>query len=321
MPEPLLYLKAMAIVVVVSVASVLTMLVVWRFVSKTWLNSVSVLGMGIGLTVGYYVMAFRLVWPPVNGLDRFLTIVLPVTLGIELIAGFSNLPNWVAWILRISLAVMIPRILLHGSVYLSGNDWTLWQAATTMLACTLLLAVVWSLLFWLSQRSPGVSISLALYLATLCMGLIVMMGGYIRGGAAAFPLAGVLLASPIWIRWITTNYGRLDYSGDSAVLGIGVVGLFGLLLVGVFFGRVSMICGLATLLAPLICWSTEPPLLRHRKPWVVGSIRLVLVAIPLLLVITAAKHNFDRDMAPLLGKVKVSTLRELTTPTSLYRSE
>ena len=309
MPEPLLYLKTMAIVVVVSATSVLTMVAMWRSASKVWLNLASVLGVGIGLVVGYYVLAFRLAWPPVNGLDRFLTIVLPVTLGIELIAGFSSLPGWVAWVLRMSFAVMIPRILLHGSVYLSGNDWTLWQAGTTMLVCALLLAMVWSLLFRLSQRSPGVSIPLALYLTTLCVGLTVMMAGYIRGGAAAFPLAAVLLASPIWSRWITKNCGKSDYSGDSAVLGIGVAGLFGLLFLGIFFGRVSMICGLAMLLAPLFCWSTETPLLRHREPWVVGSIRLVLVAIPLLLVITAAKRNFDRDMAPLLGKVKVSTLR------------
>ena len=67
-----------------------------------------------------------------------------------------------------------------------------------------------------------------------------------------------------------------------------------------FFGELSAVSALAILLAPLLCWATEIRLLRHRKPWIVGSVRLVLVAIPLMLVLTEAKSDFDRDMAPLL---------------------
>ena len=308
MLEPLLYLQAMAAAAIVSTAFVLAMVALRHPANTTWLNMASVLGVGLGLATGYYMLSWRLAWPPINGLDRFLTIVVPATLGIELIAGFVSVPRWGAWFLRLSLAVTIPRILLHRSVYLSGNHEPLWQAITAMAVCAALLAVVWGLLSWLSQRSPGVSIPVALFLATLCAGLTVMMAGYIKGGAAAFPLAATLVAASLWIRPVTKRCTAPAYSGSTAVLGIGVVGLFSLLLIGNFFGRVSTVCGLAILLAPLLCWSTETPLLRHRQPWVVGSIRLVLVAIPLLLVLTAAKRDFDRDMAPLLGKVKASTL-------------
>ena len=188
MPDPLLYLKAMGSAAIVSALFVLAIVGVRRPPNTTRLNSACVLGIGLGLAVGYYVLALRLAWPPVTGLDRFLTIVVPTTLGIELIAGFQSVPRWVAWFLRTSLVATIPRILLHGSVYLSGSgsDWTLWQATTVMAVCGALLAGLWGLLSWLSQRSPGVSIPLALCLTTQCAGLTVMMAGYIKGGAAAY---------------------------------------------------------------------------------------------------------------------------------------
>jgi len=307
MLEPLLYLQAMAAAAIVSTTFVLAMVALRRPANTTWLNLASVLGVGLGLVTGYYMLSWRLVWPPINGLDRFLTIVVPATLGIELIAGFVSMPRWIAWFLRLSLAMSIPRILLHGSVYLVGNHEPLWQAIAAMTVCAPLLAVVWGLLSWLSQRSPRVSIPVALFLSTLSAGLTVMMAGYIKGGVAAFPLAAILVAASLWIRPVTKHCATPACLGSPAVLGVGVVGLFSLLLIGNFFGRVSTVYGLAMLLTPLLCWATEMPLLRRRQPWVVGSIGLVLVAIPLLLVLTAAKRDFDRDFAPLLGKVKSST--------------
>ena len=97
------------------------------------------------------------------------------------------------------------------------------------------------------------------------------------------------------------------------ILGIGVVSLFGVLFVGRFFGRLSTGCAIAMLLAPLLCWVTEMPLLRHRKPGLVGLLRLMLVAIPLVIVLTLAKQNFDRDMAPLIENVQRRMARPSTT--------
>jgi hypothetical protein len=302
MPEPLLYLKAMGAAAVASAMFVLA-IVGMRRTGTTWLNSACVLGMGLGLAVGYYVLSLQLAWPPVNCLDRLLTIVVPAALGIELISGFQCAPRWVAWFLRMSLAATIPRLLLHGSVYLSGSgdDWTLWQAATALAVCGALLAGLWSLLSWLSQSSSGVSIPFALCLTTLCAGVTVMMAGYIKGGAAAFPLAATLLATTIGAKLITKRSGTPADSDAPAILGIGVVGLFGLLFMGLFFGRLSTGSAMTMLVAPLLCWATETPLLRHQKPWLVGSLRLVLVTIPLVVVLAVAKRDFDRDMSPLLG--------------------
>jgi len=300
MPEPLLYLKAMGAAAIVSGMFVVAMMGLRRTAGTVWLNSAGVLAVGVGLVQGYYVLSLRLAWLPMNGLDRLLTIVVPTALSIELVAGFQWLPRWVAWLLRLSLAAAIPRILLHDSVYLNG-DWTLGQVRAALVVCGTLMATLWVLLFWLSQRSPGVSIPLAVCLTTQCAGLTVMMAGYIKGGAAAFPLAATLAATTIGARLITKRFDT------SAIVGIGAVGLFGLLFVGRFFGRLSTGCALTMLLAPLLCWATELPRLRHRNAWLVGSLRLVLVVIPLVVVLALAKRDFDRDMAPLLGNVQAST--------------
>lgn len=303
MPEPLLYLKAMGAAAVVSAMFMLAMVSVRRTANTTWWNQACVPGIGLGLAVGYSVLSFQPAWPPVNGLDRLLTIVIPAVLGIEFIAGFQHTPRWVAWFMRMILVAIIPRILLHGSVYLSGSDdgWTLWQSGTILAVCSVLLAGLWSLLSLLSVRSPGVSLSLALCLAIQCTGVTVMMAGYIKGGAAALPLVATILATTAGV-WLISRRSTTTASFHvPAIMGLGVVGLFGLLFIGRFFGRLSTGAALTMLLAPLLCWATETLPVPHQKPWLVGTLRLLLVAIPLVVLLVLAKIAFDRDMSPLLS--------------------
>jgi hypothetical protein len=137
-------------------------------------------------------------------------------------------------------------------------------------------------------------------LATQCAGLTVMMAGYIKGGAAAFPLAATLAATTVGARLAAKPLAP-------AIVGVGVVNLFGVLFIGRFFGRLSTGCSLALLLAPLLCWVTELPPLRKGNRWLVGLLRLALVAIPLLVILAIAKRAFDRDMAPLLGDAHATT--------------
>lgn len=308
MPDPWLYLNSMGTAAIVSAVVVLAMVRGRHHVSATWLNSACVIAIGLGLAAGFDVLSVRLTWPPVNGLDRFLTIAMPLVLGIELIVGRQHVPRWGAWLLRISLAVTLPRILLHGSVYLSDSaeGWTLLQAGAAMAVCGTLFAAVWVLLAWLSQRSPSISIPLALCLPIPCAGLTVMMAGYIKGGAAAFPLLATLVATTIMASLMRKRSVAPTRMIAPAILGIGVVSLFGLLFLGRFFGRLSTGSALAMFLAPLLCWVSELPQLRNQKPWIVGSIRLTLVSIPLLVVLAAAKRDFDRDMAPLMGQFQAS---------------
>ncbi|MEI8020459.1 MAG: hypothetical protein WCH39_19810 [Schlesneria sp.] len=296
MPDPKLYLLAMAASAIASLLFVLVATAVARPASSKRLNIASILGISFGLAVGYNVLALRLAWPPVKGLDRFLLVIAPATIGIELIAGFSCIPRFVAWLLRICLAVAAPPILLQGSVYLrgSGSDQDRWQSAAQLVLCSVLLIGTWRLLTWLSARSPGISIPLALAMTIQSAGLTIMMAGYIKGGAATIPLAAALVGTTVATELMRT---RTSLSG---VIGIGVVGLFGILFIGRFFGRLSTVCALTLLLAPLLLWVSEMPFLRHQKPWLVASLKLLLVAIPLAVVLVLAKQDFDLKMAPLL---------------------
>jgi hypothetical protein len=312
MPDPLLYLKAVLAAAMASTLFVLAVFVTRRIAkfsnNETWLNWTAVLSLGFGFTVGYYVISLRLAWPPASALDRHLTLVIPVALAMELIAGFQRIPRWFAWMLRVSLAVAVPRVLLHGSVYLAGaeGEWSLWQSSIILAGCGALLVLVWGLLAWLSQRSAGISISLALQLTILCAGLTVMMEGYIKGGAAAFPMAAALVATTMICKLVTSQIGAFSFD-SSATIGIGVVGLFGLLFIGRFFGQLSSASSLAMMLSPLLCWVTEVPLIRRQQPWMVGTLRLTCVACVLLVVLVFAKRNFDRDMAPLLVELNEVT--------------
>ncbi|MCY2962531.1 MAG: hypothetical protein NT069_02580 [Planctomycetota bacterium] len=317
MPDPLRYLQAMGVAAIVSASIALMMAALRRPLSDAWRNSVSVLAIGIGLTLGCHWLAFRWQWPPANGLNRLLMLVLPAIGTLELVAGCSAKFPRFARLAPFCLAIAIPRILLDGSVYLTpaGLPVPEQPLAVIYLASGFPLAGSWWLLTRLSQRASGVAISLtiplSLALATLCAGLSVMLAGYLKGGAAAFPVGGTLLGAVV-AAWLLAL--RFDNQTaviptvvvPPAVISAGLVGLFGLLFVGCAFGRLPPGRAAVILLAPLACWATEWRLIRDRNPWIVALLRLILVSIPLLVALILAKREFDRTMAPLLGAPQVS---------------
>lgn len=313
MPDPLIYGKALVVATATSAVMFWTVLAVWGR-GRQRIHSACVASIGGGLAAGCIVLSLPGTWPPVNALDRFLTLVAPAVLAIEWIAGLNWVSRWFAWAMRLGLATLIPRTLLHGSAYLSGmdDDWVLWQVVMALVICSVLLAVVWSSLACLSHRSPGASISLSLSMATLAAGLAVTLAGYIRGGAAVLPwVAGVSVATlfiTVIGRKVATQVGVEAQVGVDApvIVAMGVVGLFGTLFIGRFFGEISTARALTMLLAPILCWVSEIPWLRNRNPWLLGSLRLVFVAIPLMTILGLAKRDFDREMAPLLAAAEAS---------------
>lgn len=296
MPDFVSFLQAMGAAALASACAVLLAGCLRRPAGSAWGSSVCILGICVGVAVGGRMLELEPAWPPRSALDRLLLIVLPTIVAIELLAGMRLVSNWLAWVLRMSLAAAVGRILLHGSVYFnpSAGEWTAWQTIVVLAACGALMVAVWVPLVRLSARSSGVSIPLALGMATLCGGLVIMLAGYVKGGAASFPLAGALIGAALAWRW------NFPDAADGMV-GIGVAGLFGLLIVGRFFGEVTNGPALTVLLAPLLCWVTEIPPLHRLKPRWAGLLRLLFVAVPLIVVLVLAKQTFDREMAPLLG--------------------
>lgn len=297
MPDPVLSLQAMTAAALASALCVLAL--VWRrqAASPARVNVACILALTAGLLLGYRVLQLRLPWPPVNGLHRLLLIILPGAITIELLAGSARLPQWLSGLLRICLAAVTGRILLHGSVYLNGANggWTILQTGVVLLCAALLLTAEWRLLIALSQRSCGVSIPLALGISIQATGMTVMLAGYVTGGAAAFPLAAALIGASLATSVVAP---RAPLPG---LIGSGVVGLFGLLFVGRYFGGLSTGQALVLFLAPLLCWITELPILRGRSPWLIGTLRLVLVAIPLVITLILARQDFITKTLPLMN--------------------
>ena len=153
MPDPFGYLRASGAAAVVSALFVLAMAGARRPAGRTRSSFASALGVGLGLAIGQALLSgFR--WPPASALDRLLSIVVPAALAIELAAAYSRVPAWSAWLLRSLLALAIPRILLHGSVYLKegADSWGPMQAGLILVGCGAALAGTWFALEKLARR-------------------------------------------------------------------------------------------------------------------------------------------------------------------------
>jgi hypothetical protein len=293
MPDPVLFAQAIAASGIVSAIVVAALMLLRRPASATRINAACIVGLAFGAVVGWRVLGLAPHWPPMDGLDRFLVILLPAVVVIELFAAATRVPRPLAWTLRFGLAAVAGRVLLHGSSYLDGSssDWTVGQAWFALVACAALLAAVWSLLAWLAERSGGVSIPIVLSQTCLAAGMALMLSGYLTGGKAALPLAAVLAGAALTSRLVMSR------SACPGAVGIGVVSLFGVLMLGRFFGELSTGRAVVIFLAPLLCWATEFRVLRNRKPWVVAAVRLALVALPLAAVLFLAQRDFTRNSA------------------------
>lgn len=296
MPEPLLYVQSLG---TAALAGALCVLAVagWRGASVQ-LNAACVLGGCLGTSAGCWLLRWQLVWPPASALDRVVTVIIPAGMCVELVAAGPWIRPAFGWVLRGMFIAAAPLILLHRSIYLAGSNtgWTSLQAGGLLVICSAGLAALWIPLFWLSRRSrSGLSIAASLALSTLCAGAAVMLGGYLKGGAVTCAFAGSLAGVALAARPINARLAP-------GLVALGVLQLVGVVGIGYFFGRLPAGSALGLLLAPLLCCVSEIPLLRQRPAWAIGLVRLLLVAIPLLLILLVAKRSFDRNMAPLLGR-------------------
>lgn len=312
MPDPRLYVIALAAACGSSALVVLARGCLRRPASDARTSAAEVLAVGVGLAVGFYLLRLWPAWPPTTALGRMVAVVLPAVIGVELLAVTPRVPMWLAWLSRSTLALATGRVLLHGSVYLNGrhSPWTAWQASLALLAAGGLLLGVWSLIAWLQARSPSAGTPLALAQTHLAAGLCVMLAGYVSGGEAALPFAAALAGA-------TAALARCPPVALRGAIGIGVVGLFSLLFIGRFFGGLSATQALTIFLAPLLCWATELPRLRPQSSWLAAVLRLVLVAAPLLAVLVLAKRDFDRGSAALLsaGRGTSRAIHPIRVPT------
>lgn len=295
MPDPILMLKAMLAAAILAAAAAFAF---GRFGGKTpspWLSFGTIVGTTIGFGVGIWLLGLRPNWPPREDTDRFLFVLLPAVIVVELAAAHAGKWQWAAWPLRLALAAAATPILLHDSVYLAekagpgSRVWTSDQIWQTLGCLAAVLAVVWACTVLLSQRTGSRSVPLSLVFPCLGAGMALMLSAYASGGQVGIALAPALAGAAL----VTVAFrgpARLD-----GLVGLGVVGVFGLAVTGRFFGELPTRDALILVLAPLLAWLPELPRIDGLKPWARGSARVALTAIPVALVLGLAIQRFMAD--------------------------
>ena len=251
-----------------------------------------VVGVTAAAVTGLAVLQIHFRLPPHNGLDRFLVIVLPMACGIELVASWWRLSRTTEIIVRGLASATCGGVLLYGSVHLQPLS-IVWSVVSLLL-CAIGLGIVWDLLSQFSQRTRDAGMLFALSLALLCTGILIMMAGYLNGGAAALPLAAALCGGAV------ATYQSDRPASTCGMTGLGIVALFGLLVIGRYFGGLPTITAVIVFLAPLLAWYPANRMCKVPTIMQRPLVRLCVVAIPLAVIVWQAKKDFDRKMRPLL---------------------
>jgi hypothetical protein len=295
MPDPLLFLEALAAAAVTAAAALLLAGWPWRAPRAARAAAGGVLGVGLGLFVGCWWLGVRPHWPPREDQDRLLLILFPAALAVELAALIPGRLARAAWLLRLTLAAGAAPLLLYNSSYLADlagpgtREWTPARAALILGGLAAVLAGVWAALTLLAQRGGGRAVPLALALVCAGAAVTVMLSGYASGGQLGLPLAaalvGTLAASPVLAK-------APDVRG---ITGLAVVGLFALVVIGRFFGELATGGAVVLFLGPLLCWLPELPLLRRLGPRLRGSARVALVAVPVVVAVALAQQRHTAD--------------------------
>jgi hypothetical protein len=282
MPDPIVMAEAAAAAVVVA-----ALVLAARSPDARW-----VVGLGAGYYLGCWMLEIRPRWPIREDLDRLLVLVIPAVLLVELLGAIPRLPRWLIWVFRIAIAGLGARVLLHGSMYLTGpagpgsSAWTSAQAWLIFGSIAAAEMAVWVLLVLLTRRSPGASLSIALALVVGAASMAIMLSAYLAGGQAGLPLSAAILGASL------VALAMPDASRSVAPIGVAVVGLASLLVIGRFFGELRTEHAVLLFVAPLLAWIPELPRLRRLPAWGRGLLRVAVVGIVVSGVLADAARRF-----------------------------
>jgi len=310
MPDPILILQAMAAAALTAAAVLLLCVWLRRRPRAQPMSAGSALGVGLGFFAGCWSLGLRPHWPALEDRDRLLLILLPIVVGVELVAVFAGRSRWLTGLLRLLVAAGAAPVLLYNTSYLTDlagpgtREWTPAQTRMNLTGMAAALAGVWTALTLLARRTglhanllPAAeadrtterSIPLAVALVLAGAGVTVMLSGYASGGEMGLPLAAAL-AGVVGASLAL----RKPFYGEGA-LSVAVVGLFALLVMGRFFGQLATGHAALLFLGLLLCWLPELPYVRRLGPRLRGFARVVLVAVPVAVALTLAQQKFVEE--------------------------
>ncbi|HEY7327244.1 MAG TPA: hypothetical protein VH592_06385 [Gemmataceae bacterium] len=294
MPDPVLLLEATGAAAALAAFVLLLLVRPWRSPSPAGVGAAWATSVGVGFALGCWFLQPKLHWPPQEDQDRFILLVMPVAFVIELLAAIPRLSRWLIGSLRGIFAAAVAPVLLYGSVYLtasqSAESWSPTQRLLILVGMTVALVTVWGLLALLQSRASGRLLPFALALTCFAAGVTVVFSGCISGGLLALPLVAALMgaaaaslvlpASPISTGW----------------LGLGIVGLFSVLVSGRFFADLSTGQALVLFCVPLLGWVPELPGFRRLRLSWRDLARTALIATAALVI---AGQAFLKSSAPI----------------------
>jgi hypothetical protein len=292
MPDPTLILEALAAAAVVAGLLVAVLAIPWRSPRPALATVGWVIGVGGAFYLGCRLLGLWPRWPPRDAEDRLLVLVLPAVLLVELLVALVPMRHWLAYVLRLTIAAAAAPVLLYNTTYLGGTDtpeWSSSQAALILGRLAVALAAVWGLLDLLVRVAPGRSVPVALAVVCGAAGVAVMLSGDLTGGLLGLPLAASLAGAA------TASLVARGAPGVSGALGVGVVGLFSLLVIGHFFVELTTTHAVLLGLTPLLCWLPELPYVRKVPLWLRGLARLAVVAAPLGIIVVQAQQRFAEN--------------------------
>jgi hypothetical protein len=280
MPDPLRLLQAGGAAAATAFVVVLLCGWLWHSPSAAGRYVGGLFGAAAGFALGCWVLGPELHFDLRDVEDRLLLTLLPAALLVELFAALVRSPRWPAWALRLAFAAVAAPVLLYKTTFLAGlsssgnGEWGRQETYLILGALAVALAVVWALLARLGERSPDSGPLLGLAVVCAAAAPAVMVSGYIGGGILAAPLAAALGGVGLALLAIP-GPSRSDH-----LMSVGIIGLFSILLLGHFFGKLPTWIALVLFLAPLLLWVPAVPWLRGWRPWLRAALCLIFVAVP-----------------------------------------
>jgi len=295
MPDPVLILTGIGVAAAVAAATLALIGWPWWKGRPTWIDAGWPLAVCAGFLVGCAFLGVCPHWPPSEDLDRLLAVVMPSILGVELLASLPRISSWLIWPLRLVTAAGTARVLLHGSGYVTNitgpgtSEWPPAQQTMIFAALAAIECLVWVGMALLARRAPGSSVPLSLAIAIAGSAVTIMLSGYSTGGQSGLPLASALAGATLAAVVLPRSSSRYTY------LGVPLVGLFGLLVIGRFFGQLTTVHALLLVLAPLVGWLPELIYPRRFPKWARSLARLILVGAVVSGVLVNAQREFEHD--------------------------
>jgi hypothetical protein len=187
---------------------------------------------------------------------------------------------------------MSAPILLYETTYLTelagpgSREWTNQQIAAWLMGMASAVAFVWMAAVRLLRTDSGRFLPFALALTAGSAGITIMLSGYLTGGELAQPLAGAVGGASLAVLCLRMLKCKLG------AVGVGVVGLFGLLVVGRIFGELTTVHAGIFLMAPLLVCVPELLPRKCSSPWLRGTLAIIVLVMPISFVVMQAREKF-----------------------------